>query len=82
LCRFAQVADIERTVSRASSKRFSTGIGRGVVVTISLGRSPKRNPCSNVESVSSGCAQKHNSSAHAASNCGPRKLSGSSAEKQ
>jgi hypothetical protein len=82
LCRLSQVAERVTAVSDAASKRFRAPIGRGVVVTINRGRSPSRSACCRMASVSSGRVQKHNSSHQAASNCGPRRLSGSSAEKQ
>ena len=58
-----------------------SGIGRGVVVTTWRGRGPSRRPNCSMSQVS--CAWRHlpSSSAQAASNCGPRSESGSSAEK-
>ncbi|MCY1310501.1 hypothetical protein D9M70_606970 [compost metagenome] len=56
-------------------------MGRGVVVIVSRGSAPSRRPNLRFDSVASMFLQAQNSSAQAAWNCGPRKLSGSSAEK-
>ena len=56
-------------------------IGLGVVVITKRGSSPSRSPKRSMASVSAGLGQAQNSSAQAKWNCGPRRLSGSSAEK-
>jgi hypothetical protein len=59
---------------------FTSLLGRGVVVAATRGSLPSLSPNIIVFQVSSSLAHTPISSHHAASNCGPRKLSGSSAE--
>ena len=59
-----------------------SGIGRGVVVTSWRGRAPRRRPNCSMSKVASAWCHLASSSHQAASNCGPRNCSGSSAEKQ
>ncbi|HYD88709.1 MAG TPA: hypothetical protein VEA80_14640 [Vitreimonas sp.] len=77
---FTEVAACVTTQLGSARSIRSAGIGFGVVVTTSCGASPMRRPMRRIASVSLGRGQMQNSSAHAASNCGPRRRSGSSAE--
>ena len=58
----------------------ASGIGRGVVVMICAGRSPSRRPNCSMSKQSCGWRHFASSSHQARSNCGPRRLSGSSEE--
>ena len=69
---------VPASAMRSSSRRK----GRGVVVRQSRGSSPSRNPMRRFDSAASGSAQAQSSSPQAQSNCGPRRLSGSKAEKR
>ena len=55
-------------------------IGRGVVVITCRGCSPRRSANCSTSNAASACRHLASSSIQAASNCGPRRLSGSSAE--
>lgn len=76
----SRVAARETTVPTSPISRFSSGVGRGVVVTTSRGCLPRRRPNCSMSHVSSPWRHLHSSSAQAAANCGPRRASGSSAE--
>jgi hypothetical protein len=54
------------TVPASAISRRSAGIGRGVVVTASLGAAPSRSPNLRFDSTASGRRQAQNSSAQAA----------------
>ena len=82
--RFAALARVVARVTTWAGSAisfFRSASGRGVVVTMTRGHSPRRSPNCSMSQTS--CAWRHLaiSSHHAASNCGPRRLSGSSAEK-
>jgi hypothetical protein len=67
-------------VEGSAIRRLSSAIGRGVVVMTCRGRSPNRSPNCNISNAASAWRHFASSSAQAAWNCGPRRLSGSSAE--
>ena len=67
-------------VDGSAINRLRSVIGRGVVVMTCRGRSPRRSPNCNISKVASAWRHLASSSTHAAWNCGPRRLSGSSAE--
>ena len=70
-----------RTVEGLANSAFKTPTLRGVVVTTCLGFSPILSANCNMSQASSARFHLANSSTQAASNCGPRRLSGSCAEK-
>ena len=67
-------------VAGSAISRLISAIGRGVVVITCRGRSPRRSPNCSMSKVASAWRHLASSSAQAAANCGPRRLSGSSAE--
>ena len=75
----ASPACVTAVVGSAIS-RLSSAIGRGVVVMTCRGRSPRRSPNCSMSKVASAWRHLASSSHQAAANCGPRRLSGSSAE--
>jgi len=77
----AAVAARVVTVPGSAISVFRAAIGRGVVVITSRGSSPSLRPSRSMANTSLGRRQAQNSSHQAAWNCGPRRLSASSAEK-
>ena len=76
----ATVAARVTAVFGSAISRLISAIGRGVVVMTCRGRSPRRSPNCNMSNVASAWRHLASSSHQAAANCGPRRLSGSSAE--
>ncbi len=68
------------TVPASASSFFNSGIGRGVVVATICGAAPSLSANCSMSHVFCGCRHLATSSHQAASNCGPRRPSGSSAE--
>jgi hypothetical protein len=66
-------------VPGSASSRFSSLVGRGVVVTSCRGRSPSRSPNCSMSQAASALLHFPSSSHQAAANCGPRNRSGSEA---
>ncbi len=82
--RFAAFSTVAARVTAfrgSASSDLISFVGRGVVVTTCLGCRPSRSPNCSMSQVSCGRRHLQSSSHQAALNCGPRKDSGSSAEK-
>ena len=79
-CALARVPARVTAVAGSAISRLSSAIGRGVVVMTCRGRSPRRSPNCSMSKVASAWRHLASSSHQAAANCGPRRLSGSSAE--
>jgi hypothetical protein len=79
-CAALACVDARVTAVRGSDSRLISAVGRGVVVTSWRGRTPSRRPNCRLSKAASGWRHFASSSHQAASNCGPRSCSGSSAE--
>ena len=80
LSALSAVAAHVTTVPASAISFFKNGVDRGVVVATICGCSPRRSANCSMSQVRCGWRHLATSSHHAASNCGPRRLSGSSAE--